>query len=285
MEDKLKIIFFGEDSFSNVVLSSLIKANYRILAVITPYYENLIHKRLEITCKTNNISFKRFHKINSEEVYNLMSKMKPDLCVITHFEKLISAKLLSIPRLGFINLHPSLLPFYRGMAPQHWPIINGEKETGLSVHYVDEGVDTGDIIIQERIPITSDMYVSDLQNIWLKRYPCIMLHAIERILRGEQTIRQRELKGCYFGKLKKEDCCVSINMSVHEAYNLVRGVSLPYCGANFEDIIIYRAHVNEDEELTNRFKEKNNGLYEDFCIGKLLRFNDGILIIDKYKTV
>lgn len=66
--------------------------------------------------------------------------------------------------MGFINLHPSLLPEYRGMAPQHWPIINGESKTGVTVHYVDEGTDTGDIILQEEIELLPTDYVYDLQK-------------------------------------------------------------------------------------------------------------------------
>lgn len=149
----LNIVFWGEDSFSNVVLNSLIQAGHHVKSVISPWYDNLVYKKLEFTCLKNNIPFKRYKKINSEEVYQYVNSCTPHLCVVAHFERLIKSPILEIPPLGFINLHPSLLPFYRGMAPQHWPIINGEQETGVSVHYVDAGVDTGDIIIQEHIPI------------------------------------------------------------------------------------------------------------------------------------
>ena len=283
MGNELKIIFWGEDSFSNVVLASLIKAGYQILAVITPYYENLKYKRLELTCRRNNIFFKRFKNINADEVFNLVVKLSPDLCVITHFEKLIPCTLLSIPRLGFINLHPSLLPFYRGMSPQHWPIINGEVETGLSVHYVDDGIDTGAIIVQERIQLTPDMYVSDLQKLWLEKYPSIMIDAIERLLRGEKIVKQNDLNGSFYGRLKNEQCKIKLEMSIAEAYNLVRGVSFPYCGASYENVIIYRVHVNKDETLMSTYINMDNGLYEDVKVGMILKLYDGILILDKYK--
>ena len=285
MKGKIKIVFWGEDSFSNVVLSSLINAGHEILAVITPYYENLKYKRLELSCLKNKIPFNRFKKIDSDEVYEFVVRLKPDLCVITHFEKLIPAKLLSIPRLGFINLHPSLLPLYRGMSPQHWPIINGDKETGLSVHYVDKGVDTGHIIVQERISLTQDMYVSDLQKIWLDRYPYVMMEAIERILRDEKVIEQKGLVGSYYGRLREEQCRISKDMSIQETYNLVRGVSLPYQGASYEDIVIYRGHVNMDTEIDYKFRERGDGLFEDANLGMLLKLNGGILIIDKFKKL
>ena len=143
MVKPLNIVFWGEDAFSNVILSSLIEAGYQVSLVVTPYYENFVYKRLELTCNKNNITLLRAKKINSEEVREAVKQAVPDLCVISHFERLIKQSMLVIPPMGFINLHPSLLPYYRGMAPQHWPIINGETEAGISVHYVEEQADTG----------------------------------------------------------------------------------------------------------------------------------------------
>lgn len=277
------MMFWGEDSFSNVVLQSLLRAGLRVLAVMTPYYDNNIYKRLEVTCKANAIPFCRFTKINSPEVYDFLLKSKPDLCVVAHFEKLIPESYLSLPALGFINLHPSLLPYYRGMSPQHWPIINGERETGVSVHYIDAGVDTGDILIQERIPLMSDMYVSDLQNKWLSIYSWIVVEAVERILRKSPVIKQRDLQGTYYGRLKERDCQIKKEMSVWQAYNLVRGVSLPYRGAEFEGVRIFRVRLNRDDSLTGRFKNEGIGLYNTAPGEKLLRLRDGILMIEKYK--
>ncbi|MCD8242601.1 MAG: hypothetical protein LUD38_02155, partial [Parabacteroides sp.] len=139
MDNKLRIAFFGEDSFSTVILNSLIKAGHEICLVVTPYYDNVVYKRLELICNRNGIRFYRTKKINSDQTASVLKEANPQLCVISHFERLIKKQLLDIPPMGFINLHPSLLPEYRGMAPQHWPIINGESKTGVTVHYVDEG--------------------------------------------------------------------------------------------------------------------------------------------------
>ena len=284
MKHGLRVVFWGEDSFSNVVLLSLLKSGCRVQSVITPCYDNNIYKRLELTCVTNGIPFYRFSQINSPEVYGLLSKLKPELCVIAHFEKLIPADYFSLSSLGFINLHPSLLPFYRGMSPQHWPIINGEKETGVSVHYIDDGIDTGDIIVQKRIPLTSDMYVSDLQKEWHTVYSWIVVEAIERILQKAAVTRQRDLEGSYYGRLREKDCVISNDVSAFQAYNLIRGVSLPYKGAKYDKLRIYRARLNHDEELTARLKDRGIGIYDEPSFGKLLKLQDGILIIEKYKT-
>lgn len=282
----LNIVFWGEDSFSNIVLNSLIQAGHHVKLVISPWYDNLIYKKLEFTCSKFNIPFERYLKINSEEVFQRVKLFAPDLCVVVHFEKMIRLPILEIPRLGFINLHPSLLPQYRGRAPQHWPIINGEKETGVSVHYVDTGFDTGDIIIQERILIGKDMYVSDLQNEWIKIYSHIVVKAIEKILKGHPVVKQSALEGSYYDKLKTQQCQIKLTAGCQSAYNLIKGVSLPYHGAQFSNIIILKAHY-PDSDVTKSIVDKyrTNGVYMQTDFGNFLRLPDGVLIIDKYKNV
>lgn len=270
MEKVIKnIVFWGEDAFSNVVLNSLIQAGYNVKLVVSPLYENLIYKRLETTCSKNGIEFIREKPINSKKVYEKVKAYAPDLCVICHFERIIKEPILSVPKYGFINVHPSMLPNYRGMAPQHWPIINGEKEAGITCHYVDEGTDTGNIIVQRIVPLNDDMYVSDLQRIWLKEYTTLVVEAIEHIMNGAPTIKQKHLKGSYFGKLKDEQCIINPHGTVKEAYNLVRGVSLPYFGAKYKDYRVYRAHIKTIDEDT---------------VGKkTIAFKDGILVVDQYR--
>lgn len=267
----LNIVFWGEDAFSCIILRSLVEAGHNVKIVVTPLYDNLKYKKLEFACKSLEIPLLREKKINSEEVYEAVKRVEPDLCVISHFERLIKEPILSVPKRGFVNLHPSLLPNYRGMAPQHWPIINGEKEAGITVHYVDEGTDTGNIIVQRRIVLTDDMYVSDLQKIWMEHYKTIMVEAIDNIINGKPTIVQRHLPGRYYGKLKEEQCQINPEGSVREAYNLVRGVSLPYFGARYDKTIIYRAHIMKEEENVS---EK-----------PVISFYDGKLVLEQYKEI
>lgn len=265
------IAFFGEDAFSNVVLLSLIEAGFTVDIVVTPLYENVIYKRLEGTCKRNGITFLRTPKINSEFVYERVSALSPDICITAHFERLIKQPLLSVPKLGFINLHPSLLPDYRGMAPQHWPLINGEKEAGITVHYIDEGTDTGNIIVQRRFALSDEMYVSDLQRLWLENYKTIMVEAVNRVLQGDCGIPQDCQVGRYYGKLKEEQCVLSKDMKVRDAFNLMRGVSLPYYGARMNGMIIYKAHIMKSNEHID---------------GKdVLQFSDGRLVIEQSKKI
>ncbi|MCF2599829.1 hypothetical protein I6E10_14230, partial [Phocaeicola barnesiae] len=237
------LVFFGEDAFSCVILQSLINTKYNIKVVVTPYYENYIYKRLEVICNQNKIKFIRTKAINSPEIENIIKSANPDLGVIAHFERLIKRTLIEIPTHGFINVHPSLLPYYRGMSPQHWPLINEEPESGITVHFVDETADTGDIILQRRFALNTDMYVSDLQKIWLQEYKTLVPEAITLIEQGASTIKQHDLKGSYYGKLKDEQCIINNDYTVRQAYNLIRGVSLPYQGASYNNIKIFKAHI------------------------------------------
>ncbi|MCX6271427.1 MAG: methionyl-tRNA formyltransferase [Bacteroidetes bacterium] len=280
----MKLVFWGEDSFSNIVLQSLLDSGFNVVLVITPYYNNLIHKRLENTCICYNIEYIRVLDLKHDNLLRKLEYIRPDLMVIAHFEKLLLKKIIDIPKKGCINLHPSLLPYYRGMAPQHWPIINGETETGITVHYVDENPDTGDIILQQKIQINQEMYVSDLQLEFSKIYKSIVVDAIRLIDQEQFTpIKQSHLPGSYYGKLKKDQCRINLNSSRFQILNLIRGVSKPYFGAFLDDMIIYRAHLATNSERKIISTSGSIGL--NYCdeFGFYLNLLDGIIIIDKYE--
>lgn len=277
----MNLVVLGEDSFTSIVLESLIRSEYNILGVYCPFYENNIHARLESTCNKYSISFERVNDINSDEFLKTISLFQIDLIVICHFQKLISSKIIHLPKNGCINLHPSLLPNYRGMSPQHFPIIRGESETGISIHFVDEGIDTGDIIIQKKIIINDDDYVSDLQNKMKIIYSTIVVDAIEKIKSGSNDfIIQKHLTGSYFGKLKFSDCIINKNFTCEQAYNLIRAVSFPYFGAHYNNLIIWKAikvsnlHIDTNIELGEIFYNEN---------GTFLKLVDGYLKLLKFE--
>ena len=103
----MKIIFFGEDSFSNVVLQSLLEAKFDVVFVVSPVYDNLVHKRLEKTCSLNHIEYRRVADLKEQVFMKKLNPLSPDLIVITYFEKLIPKEIINIPRYGCINVHPS----------------------------------------------------------------------------------------------------------------------------------------------------------------------------------
>lgn len=283
----MKLVFFGEDSFSSIVLESLINKQHEIVGVFCPVYSNKIFYKLKLVCEKFNILFFRVEDINSEIIEKQIRIFKPDLIVVCHFQKILKSNIINIPFLGCINLHPSLLPKYRGMSPQHWPIINGDTETGITIHFINEGVDTGDIILQETIKITDNMYVVDLQLKMMKLYGDIMVRAIKKISKGNTIfIKQDILKGSYYGRLKESQCKIDVNKGIENIYNLIRGVSLPYFGAYFLGYRIWRtrkADINFVNKIQLEFYDLGIHLGTEF--GDFINFRDGVLIIEKFNLL
>ena len=280
----MRIIFFGEDSFSATVLYDLITNGYKILSVYCPLYDNIIHARLHKVCNDNSISFKRVKDINAALVEAEIRNLNPDIICVCHFEKIIKKNIIDIPKYGCINLHPSLLPYYRGLSPQHWPIINGNYETGITVHFINESIDTGDIIVQKKIQIHKDEYVSDLQKRMVKIYGPTMIEAICNLQKEKFFFIQGHLKGSYYGKLKVSDCIIDLNSSFYNALNLIRGVSYPYFGARIENIIIWRAKI-ADNNVFSEFSSLPNGFISNKSLGNFIKFSDGLIEVEKFNII
>ncbi len=280
----MNIIFLGEDSFSAAVLKSLIDNNYKILAVFSPIYNNNNHARLEYLCKVHNIKYERVSNINSIDCQIAMASLNPDLICVCHFEKILKKNILDIPKLGSINLHPSLLPKYKGLSPQHWPVINGDNETGITIHFIDENIDTGDIIIQEKIPLSGNEYISELQLKMIPLYKKSYLSALNTFKSEKKTIKpQNPISGSYFGRLSREHREIKLELGCRNAYNLIRAVSSPYQGAYYSDITIWRANIMSQTELNSiTIKTIDDGIHLNTPFGPIIKFYDGILIIEKY---
>lgn len=279
-KNKFRISFFGEDAFSAAVLRSIIEKGYDVRIVVIPDYGDSKYRKLTNEAINHDIPFILTTTPNADEIVQTLKNQRIDLGVSAHFTKIIKNRLLQTARLGFINLHPSLLPDYRGVTPQHWPIVNREKEVGITVHFIDSGIDTGNIIVQRRYELGEDWYVSDLQKLWLEEYRTIVTEAIEKVINGEPGIPQQGDAGRYYGFLKEEDLELDSDMTVKEAYARIRAFSLPYSGARYHGITIFKA---EPYSYTN--KERGiRGLHKAEDGKLLLGLSDGYLRITKYKT-
>ncbi len=275
----MNIIFLGEDSFSAHVLSTVLELNHSVKKVITIAYENNIHKRLELVAQKNSIPYYRVAQINSDVSLRIIREVQPDLIFSAHFQQLLHTELLRIPKIGCINLHPSLLPKYRGMSPQHWPIINRDSETGVSIHFVNEDVDAGKIIIQKKITIPQNCYVSDLQRLMLPVYAEATKEALELVNQGYQGFPQVTANESHYGRLKPSDVMITENMGVEEAYALIRAASNPYFGATFDGVKIWRATLIDGVNLIQNLP-KEKGIFT--IEGKNYLFlKDGALVLDR----
>lgn len=281
------VLFFGEDAFSLAVFRSLIEGRValRPLAVIMLEPISVSGGRLVDFCKRREISVIKTRSVRSEEFLARFDSTEYDLVICAHFERILPARLFRRARIGALNLHPSLLPKYRGMAPQHWPIIMGEAETGVTVHRIDEGVDTGRIMRQIRIPLGADTYIYELQAKFLSVYREIMVEAVERLLAGEEGDEQPVYGGSYFQKLKEADMEIQPWFEAHKAYSYVRAFAFPYRGARFGNIRIIKAKPVATEFWRQLKRSENTlGLHE-LGSSRFLMLKDGALEIIKWKGI
>ena len=256
---KKNILFCGTPEFAIASLKSIYEhqnnLNYKLVGVLT--IPNKIAGRGQKTQESavkkeaKNLGLKIFEPRNLDEPHfiNQIKKLNLDLIIVVAFKKLPKI-LFNIPTIGTINLHASLLPNYRGAAPINWVIINGEKETGLTTFFINENIDTGDIILQSRISIDENWNAGDLHNKLMEQSNLIMYNTIKVITQGSYTtIKQntqlnQQLK--YAPKITKHDRLIDksfwTNKTLEEIYNFIRGMSPPGIKTS---IIIYQKNITQ----------------------------------------
>ena len=159
-------------------------------------------------------------------------EMQPDFIFSFYYRHMLGKELLSIPRLGAINLHGSLLPKYRGRVPINWAVIRGEKETGVTLHYMTEKPDAGDILAQERFPIGENDTALDVHLNAAKAAAELLKKALPQLKNGSlKAVKQDESQAEYFHGRTPADGVIDFSRSSAEIRNLVRGVTRPYPGA------------------------------------------------------
>lgn len=198
--------------------------------------------------RDNGIDVLVHPNINSDEFYSLAEAYHPDLFVSMSFNQIFKKKIFSLPPLGTVNCHAGKLPFYRGRNILNWVLINDEKEFGITVHYVDEGIDTGDIILQKTFPISdSDTYATLLERAY-EGCAQLLCEAVRQILAGtEQRVCQSIIDpiGMYCGMRGDGDELINWSQNSRMLFNFIRAITRPGPGAlsyvKDRPIIIYAA--------------------------------------------
>jgi methionyl-tRNA formyltransferase len=251
----MKIVFMGTPEFSIPSLEVLLKNGYEICAVVTAPDEpkgrgyKLSPPPIKVFALQNNLKVLQPQNLKDPNFINELKKLSPDLIVVVAF-RILPKEVFSIPPLGTINVHASLLPKYRGAAPINWAIINGEKETGVTTFFIDEKVDAGNIILQKKIEIGQDETAGELHDKLAKLGAEALLETVKIIQTGNvQTIKQDETLATPAPKIKKEMCQINwYEMKAEQVHNFVRGLS-PNPGAftflNGKILKIYRTKLVE----------------------------------------
>ena len=231
----MKIIVLGYHNVGCGCLEILAERKENILAVFTHRDdpdENVFFDSMAKVATSFDIPCYMPDNINSPEYVSLIKELSPDIIFSFYYRNLVSREILDIPRLGAINLHGSLLPKYRGRCPVNWVLVNGEKETGVTLHYMIEKPDEGDIIAQKRITISfNDTAYSLLKKIE-KAAVVLLANTWPLIKEGKNDrIPQDPLSSSYFGGRKPDDGKIDWKSNNTKIYNLVRAVTHPWPGA------------------------------------------------------
>lgn len=228
----------GTPEFAVPSLNAINNSEHQLIAVVTaPDKERGRGREVSFTpvkdyAVKNNLPVLQPEKLKDPEFIEQVRKLAPDLIIVIAF-RILPREIFEIPRLGTFNVHGSLLPKYRGAAPIQWSLINGDSETGLTTFFIQEKVDTGNIILQKKIAIEKDDNFGSLHDRLQSFSIDIVLETIKIIESGAiQLIKQDESQVSSAPKITKENSRIDWNQPSEKIYNLIRGLS-PYPAAYF----------------------------------------------------
>lgn len=225
----MKIIFMGTAEFAVPSLNLIFEKKYNIVTVITQPDKKagrgmkLTPPPVAVAASTLGLPLYQPKSVKSARVLDKIKALKPDLIIVVAYGKLLPNELLDIPPLGCINIHPSLLPKYRGAAPLNWPIINGDKQTGTTIMYINDELDAGDIILQETIDIAESDTTITIHNKLAPMSATLLAKAIEKI-KTLKPVPQDPAKATLAPILTKNDGLIDWNKSATEIRNRIRGM-------------------------------------------------------------
>lgn len=259
MMKKLKVIFMGTPDFAVPCLKKL-HEHHDIIAVITQpdrrrgRGQKVIYSPVKEFALQANLNILQPEKIKTMEFENILENMYPDLIVVVAFGQILSKRILDIPPLGCINVHASLLPLYRGAAPIHWSVINGEAKTGVTTMFMDVGLDTGDMLLKQEICIADGDNTGRIHDRLMQLGAETLINTIDMLQTGTfHRIKQDENKATYAPLLTKDLEKIRWSVEASKIHNLIRGLSpWPgcYCINNESILKVWQSRVVD--ETTHR---------------------------------
>lgn len=273
----MKIVFMGTPDFAVPSLQKLIDEKYYIAAVVTQpdrpkgRGKKMVAPPVKELAVKYDIPIFQPERVRNPEFIETLRSIAPDLIVVIAFGQILPKEILDIPTYGCINVHGSLLPKYRGAAPIQWAIINGEKITGVTTMFMDEGMDTGDMILKKEIPIEPEYTAGDLHDIMAPVGADLLKDTLDELIRGNiKREKQDEDEATYAPMLKKENGLIYWSQPSYKIINLIRGLS-PWPSA----YTFYK-----DQMMKIWKAEVYNKTYEHHTIGEIVEVirNKGLVV-------
>lgn len=285
----MRILFMGTPDFAVPSLEILDK-NHEIIGVFTKI--DKVNKRGN---KIEYLSVKQYAiekdipiyqptTLKSDEIVDEIKKLNPDLIVVVAYGKIIPKNIIDIPKYGIINVHSSLLPRFRGAAPINAALMAGDKKTGVTIMYVAEGLDTGNIILTKETEITEEDNFETLHDRLKELGAEALIEAVTLMERGEnESIVQDDSLATFVKPFKKEDLKINWNRTSEEIFNFVRGLSPVPCAWTQDDGKILK--IYQVKKYDKVYEEGQNGEVVGKLKGKgpIVKVNQGSVIITSAK--
>jgi len=240
MDNKPRIVFMGTPAFAVASLNALLQAKMNVVGVVTAPDKpagrgmQIQHSAVKQFALAHDLPVLQPEKLKSPEFFDALKQWKPDLQVVVAF-RMLPEQIWSFPPMGTLNVHGSLLPQYRGAAPINWAIINGEKETGVTTFQLQHAIDTGAILLQDRIPIAPNHTAGEIHDTMMEVGAQLLVKTLHglfdnsiKAVAQEQVIGNDALK--HAPKIFTKDCEIDWDKSCAAIHNLIRGLA-PFPGA------------------------------------------------------
>ena len=275
---KLRIVFMGTPEFAVHILDRIIEAGYDVVGVVTAPDKpagrgrKLQESAVKQAAVKHDLKLLQPVNLKSEEFLKELKRLQANLQVVVAF-RMLPEVVWKMPALGTFNLHASLLPQYRGAAPINWAIINGETQTGVSTFFIDDRIDTGDMILQEKVAIDSSETAGSLHDKLMTTGANLVIETIKLIEEGKvEPIAQKDSKELKpANKLNRENTRIDWQQPLDKVNNLVRGLS-PFP-------VAWTTLINGNEEVQLKiFKAEKLKTEHSFTPGKIIEENKEVKI-------
>lgn len=226
----MKILYFGDGAWGARALRELVRRGQELLGVVQRVKPT--DGALELAARELGLPLYQPRRCNDPEFLDIVRRLGPEVNLSVSYDQILRRPILDTAPLGFVNFHAGKLPWYRGRSVINWAIINGETEIGLTGHFVDEGIDTGDIILQRTLPVGWTDGYGEVMKRMIAAFPQLVVDTVELLAAGNfERRRQAHLPGSYFPRRGPGDEWIDWQDSSRNIYNKIRGIGAPGPGA------------------------------------------------------
>ena len=228
---KPRILFMGTPAFALPALELLHSSNYPVIGVVTQpdrpagRGQKEVAPPVKLLAQSLGLPVFQPQKVKDQSFLDIFFQLNPEIVVVAAFGQILPKNIIEFPKLGCLNIHPSLLPKYRGAAPLNWSIIRGETKTGVTIMLMDEGMDSGDILLQQETPLSATETYGQLHDRLSLMGADLLMTSIEQVIAGTALRHQQDSSAVTFApRLTKETGRINWQQSCTDIVNLIRGI-------------------------------------------------------------